>query len=176
MRCYALACDYDGTLAKGGRAGLEALDALRALREAGRKLILVTGRLLPDLAAVLEPLDLFDRIVAENGAVLYRPSSREEPQLADPPSAEFASTVARRGVEPLAAGRVIVATMRPHETAVLAAIRDLGLELQVIFNRDAVMVLPSGGSIPPPSPGSSARSSECGPQPSRCRPGCRRTS
>ena len=27
---------------------------------------------------------------------------------------------------------------------VLATIRDLGLELHVIFNRDAVMVLPSG--------------------------------
>ena len=37
-----------------------------------------------------------------------------------------------------------MATWRPHETAVLEAIRDLGLELQVIFNRGAVMVLPTG--------------------------------
>jgi hydroxymethylpyrimidine pyrophosphatase-like HAD family hydrolase len=144
VRFRALACDYDGTLAVAGRAGSEALDALRALRDSGRRLILVTGRLLPDLAAVLESLDLFDRVVAENGAVLYRPSSREERQLAEPPPAEFLSTLASRGVAPLAPGRVIIATVRPHETAVLAAIRDLGLELQVIFNRDAVMVLPSG--------------------------------
>jgi hydroxymethylpyrimidine pyrophosphatase-like HAD family hydrolase/energy-coupling factor transporter ATP-binding protein EcfA2 len=144
MRYYALACDYDGTLARGGRAGREALDALRALRESGRKLVLVTGRLLPDLAAILEPLDLFDRIVAENGAVLYRPATRDERQLAEPPPAGFVSMLEQRGVTPLERGRVIVATARPHETVVLATIRDLGLELQVVFNRDAVMVLPSG--------------------------------
>ena len=144
MRYYALACDYDGTLARNGRAGREALDALRGLRESGRKLILVTGRLLPDLVAILEPLDLFDRIVAENGAVLYRPATREERQLAEPPPAGFVSMLERRGVAPLERGRVIVATERPHETVVLATIRDLGLEQHVIFNRDAVMVLPSG--------------------------------
>ncbi|HVT09283.1 MAG TPA: HAD-IIB family hydrolase, partial [Polyangia bacterium] len=32
----------------------------------------------------------------------------------------------------------------PHETEVMDAIRELGLELQVIFNKGAVMVLPSG--------------------------------
>ena len=144
MRCYALACDYDGTLATDGRAGIAALDALQALRSSGRRLILVTGRQLPDLAVVLERLNLFDRIVAENGAVLYRPSTREERPLAAPPPATFVSTLARRGVAPLDQGRVIVATVRPHETTVLETIRDLGLELQVIFNRDSVMVLPSG--------------------------------
>jgi hydroxymethylpyrimidine pyrophosphatase-like HAD family hydrolase len=144
MRIHALACDYDGTLARAGRASPASLEALRALRESGRKLVLVTGRQLPDLAVVLEQLDLFDRIVAENGAVLYHPSSREERQLAASPPPEFFDFLGRRGVVPLDRGRVIVATVRPHETVVLEAIRDLGLELQVIFNRDAVMVLPSG--------------------------------
>ena len=143
MRFYALACDYDGTLATDGHASAETLGSLQRLRESGRKLILVTGRVLSDVSALLEPLDLFDRIVAENGAV-YRPASREERALAEPPPAACVSTLARRGVEPLQLGRVVIATMRPHETTVLAAIRDLGLELQVIFNRDAVMVLPSG--------------------------------
>jgi hydroxymethylpyrimidine pyrophosphatase-like HAD family hydrolase len=39
---------------------------------------------------------------------------------------------------------VIFATWRPHETAVLHAIQELGLDYQIIFNKDAVMVLPSG--------------------------------
>ncbi len=39
---------------------------------------------------------------------------------------------------------MIVATWVPHETAVLQVIHEMGLELQVIFNKDAVMVLPSG--------------------------------
>jgi hydroxymethylpyrimidine pyrophosphatase-like HAD family hydrolase len=144
MRYRALACDYDGTVARGGRVAPETLHALRKLRDSGRKLVLVTGRLLPDLASVFEPLDTFDRVVAENGAVLYRPASREERQLADPPPPAFVGELGRRGVTPLAPGRVIVGTTRPSEAMVLETIRDLGLELQVIFNRDAVMVLPSG--------------------------------
>jgi hypothetical protein len=47
-------------------------------------------------------------------------------------------------VEPLSIGRVIVATFEPHETVVLETIKQMGLELQVIFNKGAVMVLPSG--------------------------------
>jgi len=37
-----------------------------------------------------------------------------------------------------------VATFEPYDTVVLQVIRELGLELQVIFNKGAVMVLPSG--------------------------------
>jgi len=37
-----------------------------------------------------------------------------------------------------------VATWHPNESAVLEVIRSLGLELQIIFNKNAVMVLPSG--------------------------------
>jgi HAD superfamily hydrolase (TIGR01484 family) len=50
----------------------------------------------------------------------------------------------QRGVAPLSCGRVIVATWHPHETTVVEVIRELGLELQIIFNKEAVMVLPSG--------------------------------
>jgi hydroxymethylpyrimidine pyrophosphatase-like HAD family hydrolase len=49
-----------------------------------------------------------------------------------------------RGVTPLSCGRVIVATWQPHEQTVLKVIREQGLELEVIFNKGAVMVLPSG--------------------------------
>jgi hypothetical protein len=37
-----------------------------------------------------------------------------------------------------------VATWHPFESIVLDVVRDLGLELQLIFNKNAVMVLPSG--------------------------------
>jgi hydroxymethylpyrimidine pyrophosphatase-like HAD family hydrolase len=39
---------------------------------------------------------------------------------------------------------VIVATREPQQTVVLEVIHSLGLELQVIFNKGAVMVLPAG--------------------------------
>src|SRR5262249_38659558 len=35
-------------------------------------------------------------------------------------------------------------THEPHEVAVLEAIKELGLELEIVFNKGSVMVLPSG--------------------------------
>ena len=49
-----------------------------------------------------------------------------------------------RGVTPLVTGRVIVASLHPHEKTIVDVIAKLGLELQVIFNKGAVMVLPTG--------------------------------
>ncbi|NKE69273.1 HAD-IIB family hydrolase [Candidatus Manganitrophus noduliformans] len=144
MRYYALATDYDGTLATEGRVDEATLAALERLRNSGRRLILVTGRELDELLQVFPQVDLFESVVAENGALLYRPATREIKLLAEAPPARFAETLRARGVGPLSVGRVIVATWTPHETAVLETIRELGLELQVIFNKGAVMVLPSG--------------------------------
>ncbi|MBW4576027.1 MAG: Cof-type HAD-IIB family hydrolase [Aphanothece sp. CMT-3BRIN-NPC111] len=144
MRYLALATDYDGTLASEGRVLEETIAALERLRQSGRKLILVTGRELDDLLRVFPEIELFDMVVAENGALLYRPDTREEKPLTSSPPEEFVKALRDRGVDPLSVGRVIVATWHPHETTVLEAIRDLGLELQVILNKDAVMVLPSG--------------------------------
>ena len=56
----------------------------------------------------------------------------------------FVEELRQRGVEPLSVGESIVATWHPHEAVVLDVIRSLGLELQVIFNKDAVMILPAG--------------------------------
>jgi HAD superfamily hydrolase (TIGR01484 family) len=139
----ALVSDYDGTLAEGGRVSSSTRQALVALRESGRRLLLVTGRELPDLFRIFPEPALFDRIVAENGGVLYTPASREERLLGETPSEALVARLRDRGV-PLSVGRVILATHEPHETTVLDAIRDLGLEHQVIFNKGAVMVLPSG--------------------------------
>ncbi len=83
MRFLALATDYDGTLAHHGRVDEPALEALERLRESGRKLILVTGRELGELLGIFPQIELFDRVVAENGALLYRPESREEKALGE---------------------------------------------------------------------------------------------
>jgi HAD superfamily hydrolase (TIGR01484 family) len=144
MRYLALACDYDGTLATDGNVGKEIVAALERLWTSGRKLLLVTGRELDDLFSVFPHSHLFDWIVAENGALLYQPSSRLEKVLGDRPPEQFVRALRDRGVEPLSAGRVIVATRQPHEAAVLHVIAELGLELQIIFNKGAVMVLPPG--------------------------------
>jgi hydroxymethylpyrimidine pyrophosphatase-like HAD family hydrolase len=143
MRFAALATDYDETLAEHGRVPPGTERALERLRASGRKLLLVTGRDLEDLLQVFPRLDLFHAVVAENGAVLYLPDRKQERPLAESPPERFAAGLRRAGV-PLTTGRVIVATRVPHETVVLEEIKRQGLELQVIFNKGAVMVLPSG--------------------------------
>src|SRR5688572_24273297 len=144
MRYLTLCCDYDGTLATHGTLTPEVISALERLVASGRRLIMATGRELEDLQSVCSRLDLFEYVVAENGALLYHPATRAEKALADPPPEKFVSLLRERGVAPLSIGRVIAATWEPYETVVLEAIRDLGLELQVIFNKGAVMVLPAG--------------------------------
>jgi hydroxymethylpyrimidine pyrophosphatase-like HAD family hydrolase len=144
VRYDALAADYDGTLASDSRVDDATIQSLEELRRTGRRLILVTGRRLDDLQRVFPRTDLFERIVAENGAVVHAPGARDAVVLGEPPPPAFLDRLRERGVAPLEPGRVIVATSEPHETAVIEAIRDLGLELQVIFNKGSVMVLPSG--------------------------------
>jgi hypothetical protein len=140
----ALATDYDGTLANHGRVDAPTIDALERLKASGRRLILVTGRDLPDLQRSFERLDLFDCVVAENGALLYSPQSQAERALADAPPPELVTALKARRVDPLAVGRGIIATWEPNEGSVLEAIHELGLEWQIIFNKGAVMVLPPG--------------------------------
>ncbi len=144
MRYIALCCDYDGTIAHHGQVDQATLAALQAARDSGRTLVLVTGREVDDLLSVFPRLDLFARVVAENGALLYRPDTREERLLAAPAPASFVATLRAREVAPISVGRSIVATWEPHQNTVLEAIRDSGLELQVTFNKGAVMVLPTG--------------------------------
>jgi HAD superfamily hydrolase (TIGR01484 family) len=145
MRYHALASDYDGTLALRGAVDEPTVEALERLWGSGRHLVLVSGRLLSDLQAVFPRLDLCSRVVAENGAVVHVPGERRTSALAPAPDPRFLDALRERGV-PFAAGEVIVATEEPHDQAVLAAIRDLGLDLHIVFNKGAVMVLPAGVS------------------------------
>jgi hydroxymethylpyrimidine pyrophosphatase-like HAD family hydrolase len=144
MHYFALACDFDETLAHKGVVAESTLAALERLLASGRKLVLVTGRQLDDLLRVFPQISMFDRVVAENGAVLFRPATGETKLLAEPPPQAFIDALERRGVAPFSRGLVIVDSREPEDTKILAVIRDLGLELQVIYNKGAVMVLPSG--------------------------------
>jgi len=141
----ALACDYDGTLASEDRIGAEALAALAQARAAGLRLILVTGRTFFELLRVCEPIDLFDAVVAENGGVLYFPALGVLRDQAPPPPPRLLAELDARGI-PFQVGRVIVGTWRPEEARVRAALRDLGVQMELVYNRAAVMLLPPGVS------------------------------
>ena len=144
MRYFAVAADYDETLASSGIVADSTLGAIDRLRASGRKLLVVTGRAVPDLLQVFPQVSLCERVIAENGAVLYTPATKEIRLLGPPPIPAFVEELRRRNVTPLQVGETIIATCSPHEKVILEIIRDLGLELRIIFNQGAVMVLPAG--------------------------------
>ena len=98
MKYAALATDYDGTIAHHGAVDAATIEALQRLKENGRKLMLVTGREIPDLLRVFPEPAMFDLIVGENGALLYWPLSKEERLLATPPPTEFADYLRKRAI------------------------------------------------------------------------------
>ncbi len=147
MRCRAIATDYDGTLAENGAVRGDVMDALARVKASGRAVILVTGRQLGDLRRVCPDLDVFDEIVAENGAVLVArgDEASSECPICEAPPAAFAALLEERGI-PVSCGRVVVATKRPHDVVIQQVIRERGLGLEVVFNKHDVMVLPAGVS------------------------------
>ena len=142
MTFDALATDYDGTLAHHGTVDDTTISALQRARDAGVRLIMVTGRELTSLFNTFAHATLFDRVVAENGAVLYDPATEQVELLSPAPPPTLLARLAAAQV-PISVGHSIVATVEPHHHEVLQAIHDLALEWHVIFNKGAVMALPA---------------------------------
>ena len=138
-----LATDYDGTLAHHGVVSRETLAAIERMRAAGKTLVLVTGRELEELKQVFPDIGLCDLVVAENGALLYWPGTEQMKLLGEPAPPAFVEKLRDKGV-PVSVGRVIVATVEPHEIVVLQTIKEMELELEMIFNKGCVMILPTG--------------------------------
>lgn len=139
-----LATDYDGTLADRGSVSEATVAALRAWRASSRQLVLVTGRQVRDLRACFPELSLCDRVVAENGAVLFDPASNETRLLGEPAERALLDELAARGVSPLSVGEVIVATRDRHGPTVRTVLTELRSEREVVLNKSAVMIVPRG--------------------------------
>lgn len=142
MKYRCLATDYDGTIAFDGKVDAPTAASLQRVRAAGHRLIMVTGRELTDLFNTFDQIDLFDLVVAENGAALYDPRTREIEILAPAPPESLTARLMEHNV-PFSVGHSIVATVEPHEQTLIAAIHDLRIDWHVIFNKGSVMALPS---------------------------------
>jgi hydroxymethylpyrimidine pyrophosphatase-like HAD family hydrolase len=142
MRYEVLATDYDGTIARDGKVDDTTIAALRRAKAHGLRLVMVTGRELTDLFNTFDHPEIFERIVAENGAVLYDPATHSIKPISEPAPPALVEALERRSV-PLSVGHSIVSTVEPYEHEVLTAIHELGLEWHVIFNKGAVMALPA---------------------------------
>jgi HAD superfamily hydrolase (TIGR01484 family) len=143
VRYQVLATDFDGTIARDGSVADAVVDGLQRLKATGRRLVLVTGRELPDLQNACPALGIFDRVVAENGGVLFAPETRNERVLGGAPHDELVRMLQDEGVRPLSTGRVVIATGENQQWRVLRSIQRLGLAVQIVPNRDSLMVLPA---------------------------------
>jgi hydroxymethylpyrimidine pyrophosphatase-like HAD family hydrolase len=142
-RYRGFAIDYDGTLAESEAASPAVLEAVAEVRGSGRRVVLVTGRIMDELRAVFPDVQAhFDAIVAENGCILVSSSGRSS-ALADPIDPSLGRALEANGV-PYRTGEVLLATKAAYAPALLDAIEGIGLELQLIRNRSELMVLPSG--------------------------------
>jgi len=144
VRYTVLATDYDGTLARDGVVHEKTIAALERLRATGRRAILLTGRELTDILTIFPRSQLFDRIVVENGALLYDPASRRVRLLAEPVPPSLIDMLRSRQVQPLAVSRAILHTRVTNERVVRAAIDELKLDVQVVLNKGSAMVVPRG--------------------------------
>jgi hydroxymethylpyrimidine pyrophosphatase-like HAD family hydrolase len=137
-----VALDLDGTIASGGDLSAKALDAIDQVRRDGVVVILVTGRIAAELHAEFPQLaDHVDASVLENGAVAVIDGTARA--LAMPVDAALFDALADHGV-PHRRGQVLVAVDGEHAATVLKVIGELGLDCQIVRNRDSLMVLPAG--------------------------------
>jgi hydroxymethylpyrimidine pyrophosphatase-like HAD family hydrolase len=143
MRFRVLACDYDGTVASQGILDATTVAALHRLRESGRRAVLVTGRILDELLDICDDVDVFDLVVVENGALLYNPATGKQRLLAPTLPPRFVAALQAQGVTPLSVGRAICSTWEPFEAVVVRTIHEMELDLQIVFNKHSVMVLPA---------------------------------
>lgn len=144
LQILAIASDYDGTIADDGVTAASTIAALARFKASGRKLILVTGRHLGELKEALPELGLFDIAVIENGGVLYFPQTDTTRALAASPPHAFVERLLQYDLPEFAVGQTVVATKADQYDIVREAIDALGLDLEIILNTDALMVLPAG--------------------------------
>lgn len=143
MYCRAIATDLDGTSAAGGSIAPEVLAALAEARERGIATILVTGRVHEDTEALCGDLSAFDAVVSENGAVTCISEPRRTIRLGSPPPERFLGELRTRGI-PFHVGSVVLGTWDRHAHELLDLVRRHALDSQLVFNREALMLLPSG--------------------------------
>jgi hydroxymethylpyrimidine pyrophosphatase-like HAD family hydrolase len=142
MKFCVLALDYDGTIAENGTPHRAVLQAIQETRARGIVVVLVTGRILSDLKKVAGDLNIFDAIVAENGAVLAFSNGRTRALGRPPPSSLF-DELCRHKVE-FRVGDCVLEADASSAPRILGTVQKLQLPLVLVFNRSRVMLLPQG--------------------------------
>ena len=142
MDYLALATDGDGTLIRSGHMSRNTLAALRRWKQAGGKLILVTGETVSQLAD-FPHLELVDRIVAENGALIVGQHGTIKRKFGKPPPRRLMDSLAQAGIK-AQRGRLILQAQLDDEHSIAEVLRELKSDWKLVRNRHQLMVLPPG--------------------------------
>ena len=140
---WVIVTDYDRTLTDENlqlyEPVLESLTRLR--RDYGIKVIIASGRKLGFLLEALDKFHLVDAIVGENGAILHFPQLASTINLGDGTKIKAAL---RASSVPIDEGEVVVSAKRAYEEDVKKIIKERRLRVEIQYNRDDLMLLPSG--------------------------------
>lgn len=140
----AIVSDYDRTLTDDDLEPYgPALMALRRIRDGtGARAILSTGRSLSFLLGKVRVLGFFDAWVAENGAIVYLPEGAKKFKLAEKP-ARLAGALKSTSI-PHEEGEVLLSVKREYEGKVRELVGTYGVDVNFVYNRDSIMLLPIG--------------------------------
>jgi hypothetical protein len=139
----AIATDGDGTLMREGSLARTTVAALKRWRRSGRKVILVTGETPKELCD-FRHLELFDVLIAENGALLLRCDRSEERKLAKPPPARLVRALQGAGIKSLKRGRLIFQAEMHDLDKIASIIKKQRTKWTLVRNRDELMIVPPG--------------------------------
>src|SRR4051794_16448526 len=143
-RQYSLiAIDGDGTIVVDGKMPTSTRHALQRARAGGVLLVLVTGETFQQLEE-FPGVDMFDLVVAENGAVLINPVTRAETVLGRKPPADLVAALKEAGLTRLNVGQSIVSTKVDSAELLEAVVARQNIDWHVVRNRRDAMILPSG--------------------------------
>jgi len=115
--------------------------ALKRWRRAGKKVLLVTGET-PEQLCDFPHLELYDRVVAENGALLLHCGNHRETRLAKPPPERLVRALENAGLTSLKRGRLIFQAEPSDERKIERVLRELRSPWCLVHNRHQIMVVP----------------------------------
>jgi len=138
-----LATDYDGTIATRGRIPDNVEKDLLEVKQAGLLIAIVTGRGFDDLLRVCPQINIFDLIIAENGAIIYFPSQDKIEPLANKPPIEFITQLMQNNI-PFHQHRIETIVRRRFAEKASALIEKFQFPLHIIPHQDYALILPIG--------------------------------
>jgi phosphoglycolate phosphatase (TIGR01487 family) len=137
VRPDLLAVDFDGTVRGAGtNVSRRLIHRLISIRKAGTRVVLVTGRCIPELEQLID-ISLFDAIVAENGTIVLIGGKKTllAPRSWGPVRAKLMKHF-ERGCE-----EVVISTDRDQEARAFRVVKDMA---KIELNKNRIMIMPKG--------------------------------